>query len=173
MRPRRVRMESAGSTAETSPDSRVARDDPAARRPTASTSVTESSEASGVPSPPPRLPGPDHRRASPLSMQGIPTSSRRRTTVRVWSRCAATRFQKHAICRKKQRWFWVPRGPCRMAGTSGVRILGEEIRPEDGAFRMAMDARSSALGKLVRGFRSGGCAASHARRRSAINGWCV
>jgi hypothetical protein len=55
---------------------------------------------------------------------------------------------------EKQRWFWVASWPLPDGRRKRVKFSVKKYG-EDGAFRMAMDARSAALGKLVGAFDPG------------------
>lgn len=67
---------------------------------------------------------------------------------------------------EKQRWFWVASWPLPDGRRKRVKFSVKKYG-EDGAFQMAMDARASALGKLVGAFDPGAVRRKAARRRTA------
>jgi hypothetical protein len=67
---------------------------------------------------------------------------------------------------EKQRWFWVASWPLPDGRRKRVKFSVKKYG-EDGAFQMAMDARASALGKLVGAFDPGAVRRKASRRRPA------
>ena len=67
---------------------------------------------------------------------------------------------------EKQRWFWVASWPLPDGRRKRVKFSVKKYG-EDGAFQMAMDARTSALDKLVGAFDPGAVRRKATRRRAA------
>lgn len=102
----------------------------------------------------------------PLSMQeysNIVKKNNRSGVVGVCRYCAS---ETRDLPEEKQRWFWVASWPLPDGRRKRVKFSVKKYG-EDGAFQMAMDARASALGKLVGAFDPGAVRRKAARRRTA------
>jgi len=102
----------------------------------------------------------------PLSMQeysNIVKKNNRSGVVGVCRYCAS---ETRDLPEEKQRWFWVASWPLPDGRRKRVKFSVKKYG-EDGAFQMAMDARSSALGKLVGAFDPGAVRRKATRRRAA------
>jgi hypothetical protein len=100
----------------------------------------------------------------PLSMQeysNIVKKNNRSGVVGVCRYCAS---ETRDLPEEKQRWFWVASWPLPDGRRKRVKFSVKKYG-EDGAFRMAMDARSTALGKLVGAFDPGAIRRKTTRRR--------